>query len=359
MNYKFDFDDILIEPSELSYIDSRKQVNLYDNNGMLPLFTAPMDTVVDINNVEMFKNNLIYPILPRTVETDVFKSYIYTTDDKYWTAVGLKEFEDIFLESEFSFNKKYILIDIANGHMKKLLDDVELAKKKYGDKLILMVGNIANPDTYVYLSNAGADYCRAGVGNGGGCLTSQNVGVGYPLASLITECYEKSLTLKNPAKIVADGGMKNYSDVIKALAIGADYVMLGSILNRSLESAGETLTANIKHQGKEIYTEPGEPVDQYSEGIRIAFKHGSTFYKKFRGMSTKVVQKKLGNIEIKTSEGVNRMQKVEYTLDGWIDNFKHYLSSAMSYTGSSNLEDFIGKCNFNLITQNSFNRFNK
>ncbi len=192
-----------------------------------------------------------------------------------------------------------------------------------------------------------------------GCLTSQNVAIGYPMASLIKECYDVSCKLKSPAKIVADGGMKNYSDIIKALALGADYVMIGSIFNRALESAGQTLRANIKHVGVESWTEPGEVVDQYSENVKNAFENGAKFYKKFRGMSTKSVQKILGNEELTTSEGVIRMNPVEYTLEGWIENFRHYLASAMSYTGSKNLNDFIGLVDLVRITQHSFNRFNK
>lgn len=191
------------------------------------------------------------------------------------------------------------------------------------------------------------------------CLTSQNVGVGYPLASLISECYEISCTLKNPAKIVADGGMKNYSDVIKALALGADFCALGSLFNRALESAGDTVKANVKHTGVETWTEPGELVDQYSENVKNAFLNGAKFYKKFRGMSTKSVQKLLGNESLKTSEGVTRMNPVEYTIEGWTENFSHYLASAMSYTGAKTLEEFIGKVDLVRITQHSFNRFNK
>ena len=82
-------------------------------------------------------------------------------------------------------------------------------------------------------------------------------------------------------------------------------------------------------------------------------------FKKFRGMSTKEAQKAMGKTVLKTSEGVTRMQPVEYTVEGWVDNFRSYLSSAMSYTNSTTLGDFIGNVEWNLISENSFNRFKK
>lgn len=350
---KFDFDDLLIVPTASSDVKSRRDTHLFDNNGMLPLFTAPMDTVISMENLEIFKKNKIYPIIPRTIKSF---GYQFQYDSNEWIALGLKE---LFLVQDNTFEKKFILIDIANGNMKLLSDYIRISKEKYNDKLVIMAGNVANPETYRILSEAGADYVRIGVGNGGGCLTSQNVGVGYPLASLISECYEISCTLRSPSKIVADGGMKNYSDIIKSLALGADYVMIGSIFNRALESAGETFKANVKHTGIETWTEPGESVDQYSENVKNAFLNGAKFFKKFRGMSTKSVQKLLGNEILKTSEGVTRMNPVEYTIEGWVENFRHYLASAMSYTGKNTLEEFIGKVDLVKITQHSFNRFNK
>lgn len=357
---KFDFDDLLIVPADSSKISSRKEVNVFDDFGMLPLFTAPMDTVVGISNIDIFKKNKIYPIVPRTTPGKLIDGFV---DLNNWFAIGLSDFE-FFVKSRLDRKsnideKNYILIDIANGHMKKLLDLVRASKSIEGDNLVLMVGNVANPETYGHLSEAGADYIRVGVGNGGGCLTSQNVGVGYPLASLIDECYKISCSLNSPAKIVADGGMKNYSDIIKSLALGADYVMVGSIFNKALESAGETVKANVKHIGTENWTEPGEIVSQFSDNVKNAFENGAKFYKKFRGMSTKVVQRELGNKELKTSEGVTRMNPVEYTLEGWTENFTHYLASAMSYTGSASLKDFVGKVNLVRISDNSFKRFNK
>jgi isopentenyl diphosphate isomerase/L-lactate dehydrogenase-like FMN-dependent dehydrogenase len=177
------------------------------------------------------------------------------------------------------------------------------------------------------------------------CLTTQNTGVGYPMASLIKECYEISTTLKNPAYIVADGGMKDYSDIIKALALGADFVMLGSVLNKSLESSGENyLWKRIKVSQK---------IAEWAYSLKIPV------YKKFRGMSTKEVQKKWGAKTIKTSEGVVRFRKVEYTLEKWVENFEHYLRSAMSYSGAHNLKEFTNQTELVQITDNAFKRFNK
>ena len=208
MKSKFDFNDILIEPATVSKISSRSEVNPYIN-GRLPLITAPMDTVVDTNNIEIYDNLKINVCLPRGeyfVDNEVFLSY------------SLDDFIFLYEEKLLNNNGSY-LIDIANGHMEKLITNVKLAKEKYPN-IKLMVGNIANPETYVELSNAGADFIRCGIGNGNACSTTQHTGIGYPMASLIQECYDASCLLNNPAKIVADGGMKTYSDIIKALALG-------------------------------------------------------------------------------------------------------------------------------------------
>jgi len=353
---KFDFDDILITPAVQSGVHSRKKVKILDENGMLPLITAPMDTVIEMDHRSIFTENKIYPMIPRTqTKFFTYNDCVVAAD---WVAISLEHFERIFLQGNPAkpAGTVRICIDIANGHMQRLTEVVVRAKKVYGEQLILMVGNVANPLTYIELSKAGADYVRVGIGNGSGCSTSVHTGIGYPLASLVFDINrEKQLQTGKMAKVVADGGIKKYADIIKVLALGADYVMCGGIFNKALESAGNTFAANKKFDG---YTVPGDQVDQYSDEVKTAFKMGSIFYKKFRGMSTKEVQAHLGN-ELRSSEGVTRMIQVEYTLSGWVDNFKDYLSSAMSYTDSASLDQFIGKPDWNLITQNSLNRFNK
>ena len=345
---KFDFNDILIEPAKLTDIISRSEINIKYGSpegsfGHLPLIAAPMDTVVSLENLHHFLWNGINVCLPRG---EYFEKHGNDGAKMVYNSYSLIEFSNLFIKEQQDKYPSHVLIDIANGHMSDLVYITKKAKEYYGKSMQLMVGNVANPETYKELSLAGADYIRIGIGNGGGCLTTEQTGIGYPMASLVRECYEVSQNLPKTkrAKIVADGGMKKYADVIKALALGADYVMVGSIFNKALESSGKNYWWKIP----------------LSDSLAsFLYKKGFKIKKHFRGMSTKEVQKKWGKTELKTSEGVVRYRNVEYTLYKWVDNFKHYLSSAMSYTNSRELNQFVGKAKYNEITKQSFERYNK
>jgi IMP dehydrogenase/GMP reductase len=345
MNLLFDFDDLLIEPAVLSKITSRSEINPHNIMGNLPIMTAPMDTVVGENNFHIFKENKIMPVLPRIPNANV-----NWFDTSIFLSYSLQDFDEIFLKNTIEVKngeRLMVLIDVANGHMENLYELAKKGKNKYGYSMCLMVGNVANPQTFREYCKIGVDMVRIGIGNGNGCLTTVQTGVGYPMASLIKECNDIKKEYNYRTDIIADGGFKKYSDVIKALALGADYVMLGSILNQCLESAGETTKENY------------ETVNQYSQEAKDMFHAELPLYKNFRGMSTKEVQMAWGKNELTTSEGVVRRNEVKYTVEGWVKNFESYLRSAMSYTGKKELHHFIGGVNFNNITLNSFRRFNK
>lgn len=344
---KLDFHDLQIMPAAISKIGSRSEINPYKKNGFLPLMTAPMDTVIDEINGELFLKNKINAVLPRGEQI-----YWHGTEFAF-NSYGLDEFISKFVnvdDMSLCFAKEhtnYALIDVANGHMQKLLDTVRKSKEMYGDRLILMVGNIANPETYEILSEAGADYLRISIGNGGACLTAKQLSIGYPTASLLMECKKLKGKHNLKANIIADGGMKSYSDIIMSLALGADYVMIGSIFNKCLESCGDTYLFNtIK-------------INQYSKFAKWLFKNNFKLTKKFRGMSTKEVQRKWNRKTIKTSEGVSKKQNVEYTIEKWVENFEDYLRSAMSYVDAKTLEEFSKKAEIIKISNNAYNRFNK
>ena len=337
---KFDWNDITIIPDTLSTIASRSEINPL-KDGKLPIFTAPMDMVIDENNISEFELNNINVCLPRNVKYDINKS------TNYFYSYGLDEIIDIF-EHSYPLPRK-VLIDVANGHMQKLWDISKRIKEKYGDNIELMVGNIANPETYRKYCEIGVDWIRVGIGGGSACTTSANVSIHFPMASLVNECYEISKEFDNPTKILADGGFRNFSDIIKALALGAHAVMLGGVFNKCLESCSDNFlkdSTGVFH----LITEE-QAITNFSEGIDV--------WKYYRGMSTKEVQKSWERKELKTGEGISKYNKVGYTLAGWRENFTDYLRSAMSYSNSRTLEEFVGQANWVKISQNAFNRFNK
>jgi IMP dehydrogenase/GMP reductase len=358
---KWDTDDIVIMPAESSDVNSRSECIPYiDFNGrkVLPLIASPMDTVVSTKNYQKYIDAGIIPCLPRGLS----KENLYGTK-AYFQSYGLCEIEmqlkgfkatnkDIPMKDTWRsaynpvgafWHYPNVLIDIANGHMSKLIPLIQDIKNLWPD-MTLMVGNVANPETFVNLGMAGVDYVRCSVGTGAGCTTAANVSVNYPMGSLISECalYKKQYALKT--KIVADGGMRNYSDIIKCLCIGADYVMCGSLFNKAIESAGFNYLYGIKMN------------DKLAE---LLWRYGFSIKKKYRGMSTKAVQRSWGKTHLVTAEGITKYQKVEYTLDQWTENFKDYLKSAMSYCNAKTLEDFIGKAEYVFITQNALKRFQK
>lgn len=352
-NIKYSLKDVSIVPAAVSSIDSRSQCKPYTNEGMLPLFTAPMSSVVSLENYGFFEESKIHPIIPRNIDFETRKGMC----SKTWCAFSLSEFEEFFNGNIGNLTlhvKHYVLIDIANGGMLKLHNLIREAKIKHGDNLVIMAGNVANPETYEALSNAGCDYVRCSVGTGFGCITASNTGIFYPSASLIRECFEISQNLNNPAYIVADGGVRNYDDVIKYLAIGADYVMCGSIFGKMLESAGETTYVDRNGHSDKIIL-----VDQYSNETERKFIKGLDLCKTYYGMSTKRAQKELGNTVLKTSEGIERQIKVEYTMSQWVENFTDYLRSAMSYTNSRTLSDFIGNVQTVLLSNAAQASINK
>lgn len=342
---KFDWNDITIIPDTLSTITSRSEINPL-KDGKLPIFTAPMDMVIDENNIHEFELNSINICLPRNVKYNINKS------TNHFYSYGLDEIIEMF---EYSYPlPRRVLIDVANGHMQKLWDISKRIKEKYGDNIELMVGNIANPETYRKYCEIGVDWIRVGIGGGSACTTSANVSIHYPMASLVNECYEISKEFDKPTKILADGGFKSFSDIIKALALGADACMLGGIFNKCLESCSPNF---VSRKGTKSDTSTYEQITN-TEALKH-FNEGGVIYKYYRGMSTKEVQKVWERKELKTGEGITKYNKVEYTLAGWRENFTDYLRSAMSYSNSRSLEEFIGEAQWVKISQNAFNRFNK
>lgn len=370
---KYSYNDVSVVPAVISEIEHRAECNPYDDKGMLPLFTAPMDSVVNLENFKTFEEHGITPILPRT--ENLIDRIEFATNGK-WAAFSLQEFEAHFTKSDL-FDKKTdepirALIDIANGHVSRLYKAARDARKIYGDSIEIMVGNIANPETYRVCVESQVNFCRVGIGGGCGCITASNVSIHYPVASLISEIYQiKRELIEHGAdeskltKIVADGGIRNYSDVIKALALGSDYIMIGSVFAKMLESAA------IKHCNSEgwhslpLLTKLSDidNIHRDVNGWKGTFDGKEVFLGDitavFYGMASRAGQIAMKGEKTRTSEGIRKTIPVEYTMKTWVENMTDYLRSAMSYTGSRTLDDFRNNAKVIVISKNTYESVNK
>jgi len=332
---KFDFDDISLIPEILSNIGSRDNINVQYMD-KLPLFIAPMDTVVDNDNYKHFNDIGFNVCIPRNLKTK--------SNDDIFISYGLDEINNIITSCK-QLPKK-VLIDTANAHSSFVYGIAKFIKENYDVEL--MIGNIANPLTFKEYSKINVDYVRCGIGSGHVCTTSANSSIHYPMGSLINDCYKIKKKNKYKTKIVADGGFRNFDDINKALGLGADYVMLGNIINKAIESCGDSF---IIKNNKYIKISNADAIKHYNDG--------NVIYKQYRGMSTKEVQKKWGKKKLRTAEGISKYNKVEYSILTWKENFIAYLRSCMSYQNKLNLYEFIGKSKYIFITNKSYNRFHK
>lgn len=367
-NIKYSYNDVTIVPAIVSNISHRCECIPFIEGTKLPIFTAPMSTVINENNFDLFNTNLLYAILPRNVNIDIRIDFLKKSR---WVALSLQEFIDLFnYENEMWKNctEINVLIDIANGHMRMLYNAVARAKYIFKDKIKIMIGNIANPETYITAYESGADYVRVGIGGGNGCITSSNTGIHYPMASLINETFlikkklskERNIDIDELPKIIADGGIRNYNDVIKALALGADYVMIGSIFASLFDSAascaqriGDNFVdlTNIKK------------LKNANDKIEVTLANGDVvivdeIYKKFYGMASKNGQIDLCGEKNKTSEGITKYIKATTSLPSWLDNMVDYMKSAMSYLNITNIKD-ISNARVIVVSNNTYNSINK
>lgn len=313
------FDDILLVP-QYSEIESRKSVNLstsigsgYSTVGLsVPVIAAPMDTVCEWNMAVAIRKSgglgIIHRYMPIEERIKQVK-YARANDIICGVAVGAKgDFEgDAF--SLYAAGASVILVDTANGHSKYAIDAVKSLRQQLGNAIHIMAGNVSTYEGFMRLNDAGADSIRVGIGGGSVCTTRIVSGHGMPTLSSIVDIREK-LPYGQGAAIIADGGIRNSGDAAKALAAGANAVMLGSYLAGTDESPGE-----------------------------IIVDHDFNKVKEFRGMASKAAQED-GNGKASVVEGVSTTVPYKGHIKDIIEEFAGGLGSALSYTGVDNLKDF-------------------
>lgn len=380
----YGLDDVCIIPTMQSWIDSRSQCSItFENSDKLPIFVAPMSCLVNYQNYPAITRLRMldiqegkgYPvcaginaILPRSEKLEVRLSVMTSGE---WVAFSLLEAKQL-AEKKLNFEQKdrsqyNICIDMANGHLHSIPETCKKLKKTFAERGLrvnIMVGNVARPDTYRYLCGASVDFVRLGIGSGNVCTTSVQTGVHYPMASLIAECHKIRCGKRACPKIVADGGFQRIDQCIKALALGADFVMLGQIIAKSNEACGKEYRKAHYKLGKGTRFIPKEEADASDIYVHSSQEEQPIFiepetYREYYGMSTYRAQREFssGTAELKHSEGLETYVTVDYHLTEWLSDFAHALRSAMSYTGCSKLEDFIQNTECGLMSRADFNSY--
>ena len=326
----YSLDEVSIIPSTFTSVKSRKDI-ITTYTSKLPIFVAPMTCLVDLINFSSFEDSKVIPILPvyDINNKEFFKQRLTFIQQSKWVALTLNEFEDTFCRNKWNLDKENlfnICIDTANGHLHDIYVATKYAKKSFPN-LAIMVGNIANPKTYDEICKNYSDsvqFIRVGIGGGSGCTTSVQTGVHTSLPYLITEINKIKKSYANKPLVIADGGVNTIDRAIKCLALGADYVMMGSMF------------ANCKEVGN------------YNEVKNEYYGQSS-----IRGQLDR-----FGEIR-SNPEGLEKIVEINTTLNEVCSKFDAALRSAMSYCNAKTLEEFIGKPKIEYQTLKEFENYMK
>ncbi len=316
------YDDILMVP-QYSDIESRKEVNignwLDESRGLwfdLPIISAPMDTVCEdqmaITLGKMGGLGIVhrYNTIQRQCEiADIINEEI---GSKFGCAIGITGDYLERAEALVEGGVKILCLDVAHGDhilMKKALITL---REKLGDGPHLMAGNVATLDGFNNLACWGANSIRVGIGGGSICSTRIQTGHGVPSLDSVMEC---SKTFKN-VTVIADGGIRNSGDIVKALGVGCDFAMLGSVLAGSSDTPGQIL---VSEDGKQR--------------------------KVYRGMASKDAQIDWRG---KTSslEGISTTIPYKGSTSEIIDQLENGIRSGLSYSGARSIRELWAKAKF-------------
>jgi IMP dehydrogenase len=318
-NQSLTYDDISLIPTQVSRIKSRNEASTNCSFlGMklnVPIISSPMDSVTGIEMAKELSKLGCLGILNRFDSS--LDSILNSKNSKGIKAVSIALNTDLNTIEKIAEKKYLICIDTANANNKEVLKKTEMIKKKFDVKVI--VGNIAHGGSLDQLENAGADAVRVGIGSGSVCTTSIQTGIGIGQVSSLLNIYYSRMHKKLKIKIIADGGIKSSGDVAKAIALGADIIMLGRMLSGTRETPGEV----IKYNGQ--------------------------LWKKYRGSASFGV--KMRNEFI---EGEETMVAYKGTVKNVIDGISDGLKSSMSYMNCFSLDELRKIETFAILSNSSY-----
>lgn len=326
----YTFDDVLLIP-QYSEIDTRSSISLESDflgvHFQLPIISANMDYVTGADMAIAMWNAGGLGILHRFFdslslrikEIDTVSNARTVVSPPLAFSIGLTDFSELLERYYPPHHNTFITIDVAHGDHKRVIHLISVIKEAY-PKYKIIAGNVATRLGFYRLAQAGADAIKVGIGPGSVCTTRLVTGVGIPQLSAIMDIADSAeKALFDDVKIIADGGIRNSGDIVKALAAGADMVMLGSLLAGTDETPAPVLAGS-----------DGRKYKAY-RGQSIFGSNGTTY----------------------VPEGVAGYVPVKGPVAGILRELEAGIRSGMSYVGAKNLHELQAKANFVEVTPNS------
>lgn len=329
------FDDLLLIPNYSEVLPHETKISSFLAQNLkieIPILSAAMDTITEhelaITLARLGGLGVIHKNLTPQAQAEEVK-LVKKLGLLVGAATGVGPFDlEKRIPTLFEAGVDVLVVDTAHGHSLGVIKTLEQVKKNYGNKMILVAGNIATGEAALALANAGVDCVKVGIGPGSICTTRMVAGVGVPQMTAIMNVAD---ALKNShVKIISDGGIKYSGDIVKALAAGAHTVMLGSLLAGTDESPGERLN----FQGKVFKRYRGM-------GSLGAMKQGSKdrYFQGGQSDHNKLVP-----------EGIEGQVPYKGPLSDVIHQLIGGLKAGMGYTGAKDIESLHTHAKFVKIT---------
>ncbi len=321
------YDDVLLIPKH-SIIPSRKDVSTVTHlthDWLLdtPIISANMDTITGADMAIAMHQLGGLGILHRfmDIETNItaIKNMAAAGMILRAFSIGVNDEAIPRLRACSEAGGNLVCIDVAHGHHMKVRTMVKLIKRNY-PSLRIIAGNISTGDAARYLSDAGVDAVKVGIGPGSLCTTRIVTGHGVPQLTALQDVVDTLRSQRYRVAIIADGGIRTSGDIVKALAVGADTVMIGSLFAGTDETPGEVFYENTKQ----------------------AHKH-------YRGMASRSAQENWkGKVSVIEGEQKNvpHMGPVAFTFKRLMGGVR----SGFSYSGAQDISDLRDNAEFIRIT---------
>jgi len=317
------FDDVLLVP-KYSDVISRGDIDLTSYldenlNFRLPVISSPMDTVTETDMAVAMNGSGGLGIIHRYNTIEEQSSLVYLAREICGNVGGSIGVSGDYLERAkalISSGANVICVDIAHGHHAMMRSALRALRSTIGIRAHIMAGNVATLEGFNDLADWGANSIRVGIGGGSICSTRIQTGHGVPTFQSILDCSQSD----RDVGLIADGGIRNSGDVVKAYSAGADFVMLGSMLAGCTEAPGEIIHVD------------------------------GDMFKSYRGMASKDAQ--IGwRGHVSSIEGVSSIIPCAGSVSDVLSDIETGIRSGLSYSGAHNIRELQSRSSF--ISQTS------